>query len=176
MNAPFGGPQAFGDKDTTQTLTLNFRGEATRLDLQDLRANLTRIEARVGSLIEMLEPTAQLQDPLSRDRDNGFIRAAFAKDAFGLDRKYPDMIKLKVYPKDVTFVDTNGKLLKPEDIDFHDYDLQPTVQLRDIWKMGTTFYPRLVMTHCVLHPRTPQTLIGHPTLNLKDLQATLSQP
>ena len=44
-------------------------------------------------------------------------------------------------------------------IDFRDFLLQPTVQLRDVWKVGTKFYPRMVMTHCVLHPRGPSEFI-----------------
>lgn len=66
-----------------------------------------------------------------------------------------------MYPKDVRFKDTEGNVLEESTINFADYDVQPTVELRDVWKVGTTYYPRLVVTECVLHVRhdaTPITL------------------
>lgn len=92
MRAPFGGPKKFDDTKNTATLTLSFpHHEYKSPEIQTLRAVLTQAEEVLSQLIEFLEPTCQIQDPISCTHKNTFIRPGKAVSEDG-DEHWPDTI------------------------------------------------------------------------------------
>ena len=90
-------------------------------------------------------------DPLSIQNKNTLIRPG--KPNKGCPGTcFPDTIALKLYPEDVVFKTTDGEVLLLDQIDFREFDVQPIVELRDVFKIHGTFYPRLIVKSCVLHP------------------------
>jgi len=158
MQAPFGGPKKFDQTKNTATLTLSLRNEENDPELQDLRKVLTGAEDVLGELIKLIDPKFEEHDPISAEHKNTLIRPGKPASEGALER-WPDTIPLKLYPSDVRFKDVDGKVLETACISFLEYDVQPTVELRDIWKVGMTYYPRLVITECVLHARAAPKLI-----------------
>ena len=134
MNAPFGGARHYDSDRKVATLTVNFRNEHKDPELQNLRAVLTHVEKTLSKLVELLEPTMQLQDAISPLRSNTFIHPGKYQEVNGgPDRpRWPDYIKLKMYPNDVKFTAPDGTIIDPAGISFADYDVQPTVELRDV--------------------------------------------
>ena len=167
MNAPFGGPRRYDDTKKVHTLVLNLRNETQDPEMQNLRATLEHIQTPLAKLIELLEKTVANQDPLRPERKNTFIHPGPEQtDEAGapINSRFPDFVKLKMYMEDVAFVDEDGVIMDPSEISFEDYDVQPTVELRDVWKFGTYFFPRLMVTRCVLHAREPAEVFMLPSV------------
>ena len=152
MTAPFGGPQKYDDLTNTATLTLSLRNEHKIEAFQTLRQVLTDAENTIGKLIQVLDPLFKGRTPISAAYKNTLIRPGKATSE-GASETWPDTIPLKMYPDDVFFKDPNGHVLIPEEHSFFDFDVQPTVELRDVWKVNGVYYPRLVITDCVLRAR-----------------------
>ena len=152
MSAPFGGPRKYDEGQNTATLTVNFRDEENRPELRALRTTLTKVTKTINKLLRVVEASPQLDDLVCPRHNNTFIREGAPRPTQPTER-YPDMIKLKMYPTDIKFVGPEGVAIDMTPEAFADYDVQPTVELRDVWKVGGKFYPRLVITRCVVHPR-----------------------
>ena len=159
MNAPYGAPRKFNEKQKSCTLILNFQGEEESPKLKALRVLLTHVEEHLGKLVELLECTGQNEDPFRPERSNTFIRPGEQKQKEDQDDEskiaefWPDFIKLKLYLEDVKYTDPKGNSLDPDDISFFDYTVEPRVELREVWKFNATYYPRLVVTRLVMHKR-----------------------
>ena len=167
MQAPFGGPKKYDPSKNVATLTLSFQGEAKPPELVHLRQLLTKTEGVMGDLIKLIRPARESQPPISVIRKNTFIRTGKRVSDEVTDR-WPDTIPLKMYPESVCFKTADGEILDAENIFFADYDVQPTVELRDVWKVGPTYFPRLVVTECVLHAREIPPPITLPALESSD--------
>ena len=162
MPALYGGPQKFDPKKKTATLTLSLRNEQKTPEQQNLRETLSKAEKVLAQLITQIDPARDPRDQISALRKNTFIRAGKpVPEGFG-QGNYPDTIPLKMYPEDVVWKDVDGDVIDRADFSFYDYDVEPTVELRDVWKVGDTYYPRLVVTECVLHAQDVGPLISLP--------------
>lgn len=161
MQAPFGGPKKFENSKNTATFTLSFKGEATSPELQQLRQLLTKVEEVMGEFIKLIRPKGVVTAPISADQKNTFIREG-ARVAVGSAERWPDLVYLKAYPE-MRFKTTYGQVMKMADVLLELYHIQPVVELRDIVTVGGIYYPRLVVTECVLHPReSPVLMMGAP--------------
>ena len=164
MVAPFEKPTKFALSQNTVTLTLSFHHEADRPEVQKLRGILKSLEEAVGQLIQLQE-CSLIGEPISAKKKNCFIRPGKPnKEVPGTT--YPDTIALKMYPQDVQFKTTDGDVLMLDDIDFREFDVQPVVELRDVFKMNGTYYPRLLVKSCTLHPHATGTLTMFPTASM----------
>ena len=76
---------------------------------------------------------------------------------------------LKAYPE-MRFKTTYGQVVNTADVVFEFYHIQPVVELRDIVKVGATYYPRLVVTECVLHPHESGVLMRRAPDESDDLE------
>ena len=165
MNAPFGAPSKYDKTSLTKkvhTLVVNFRDENNRPELQNLRKVLSRVEAGLNKLVELFEPTIQIQDHICAENKNTFVHpGSHHEDENGnkLSTRFPDFLQLKIYPEDVEYKTPDGNVLDIDDISLTDYDVQPTVELRDVWQFNNKYYPRLVITACTLYPRDCDELV-----------------
>ena len=179
MNAPFGGPSKHEkSKGKVMTFVLNFRDEEKGDGKEELRVLLGRVQNKVSKLIEHLEPTGRNQNPLSVENGNTLIRPGLPhKDENGSkkDTNFPDYVQLKMYLEDVKWTTVDGDVMNVVDIDFSEYDVQPTVEVRDVWIFDAKFYVRLMATECLLHPREmgPITMLPDYDEETADVPMTL---
>ena len=164
MVAPFGKLTKFDASRNTVRLTLSFRHESNRPEVQKLRGVLTSLEEALNQLIEIQAPAPIVGDPISIKNKNTFVRPGKPTKEFP-GTWYPDTIALKMYLEDVKFKTTEGEELMLDDIRFREFDVQPVVELRDLFKMSGTYYPRLVVKSCTLHPHAvgKVTMLPPPT-------------
>ena len=157
-------PTKFEPSQNTVTLTLSFRHEATRPEVQKIRGVLKSLEHVLNQLIDMQDFTSD-GNPLSIKNKNTLIRPGKPnKECPGTC--FPDTIALKLYPEDVVFKTPDDEVLALDNIDFREYDVQPVVELRDVFKIHDKFYPRLVVKSCVLHPHAVGTLTMLPAASM----------
>ena len=167
MQAPFGGPKKFEKAKNTATLTLSFQGESSSPELQQLRKLLDKVEDVMGGFIKLIRPKEVKNDPITAKQKNTFIREGTPL-AEGSIQRWPDIVYLKAYPE-MCFKYANGEVVDLTKIRLKDnYDVQPTVELRDIIKVGAVYYPRLVVTECVLYPRNLSTIFMTPADDLEE--------
>lgn len=157
MPAPFGGPRKYDENHATATLTLSFRDEHKAPDQHKaLRETLTMAEKALNYLIPVIDPKFKNQVAIVGANANTLIRTGKTRPEEDGGGQWPDNIPLKLYPEDVIYKSVDGTTLDKAtvaEISFFDYNVEPTVELRDVWKVHGTYYPRLVVTRCVLHPR-----------------------
>ena len=106
-----------------------------------------------------MDPSGKLKAPLRQEAKNTLIRCGKTSQSVP-ESRYPDTVHLELYLQVVLFKDADDKVLDVKQLDFDCYDVQPTVQLRDVWRMNNVFYPRLVVTECILRERAPMAVIG----------------
>ena len=122
------------------------------MKLQDFRAHVISVQSQIQKLLTQLDPS--IGTPLTVDRKNLLIRPGIAIPS-NPQENYPDQINIKLYPGDITFLDTSGYPLDLTNIDLRQYDVDVSAQLRDIYKVGAVYYPRFLLTSCKVHPRIP---------------------
>jgi len=147
MRTRFETCKPFDKTQVLKPLKLHFLRERCRGDLQELRVLLTRLQDQVNTQIRKFDSTHAVH--LSDAKRNVFVKAGKpSPDGSG---PYPDFVTLKVDPASSVFTTPGGTIVNISTLDLRDYELQPTVHIRDVWYLGDTYYPRLFVDHCVLH-------------------------
>jgi len=147
MRTPFASCKPFNNSQVLKPLQLTFQREEARSDLQELRVLLTRVQDQLNVQIRKFDSSDAVHlSPLKR---NVFIKQGKARSDGG--GRYPSFVTLKVDPATSTFATPDGTFVNVSDIDLRHYELEPTVHVRDVWRVGDTYYPRLFVDRCVVH-------------------------
>jgi len=151
MRTPFAKATPYDPTSRHHPLQLHFRDEPSRPELHELRNLLTCTQGRLNSLITSIDKNEQ--EPLCLSRKNTLIREGKPKsDGNG---NYPDFVNLKFNPEQVTFTSPEGDVKDISKLDLRKFELEPTVLLKDVWKVAGTYYPRMILETCVLHEVRP---------------------
>jgi len=146
MRTPFAQCTPYEKSQKMHPLQLHFEDEETRPDLQQFRVLMNHIQDKLNTNI--LEVDRQYKTPIAPVRRNTLIKEGRPRpDEEG---KYPDYINVKFDPTSTPFITEDGEQVDLKSVDLRDYELTPTVWLRDVWKVQGTFYPRLVLKSCTL--------------------------
>lgn len=121
-------------------LVVDFRSEDQSADIQGFRLHIGEIEKQTTTLL------AAKDDAEEKDhrRVSPIIKPS---------EDYDDKVTLKFEKGDVVFKDPTGKLLKEEDIEFDEVDVEPTAHFLDYWKYDGVYWPRLRLVECIIHRR-----------------------
>ena len=130
-----------------QELTVDFKNEEKCLRLQNLRIIFTRLQAQVQRLLAQMDSDSDTH--LTEGRMNLLIRPG-KMTSHG---KSPDQVRFKVQPGGQRFYNPRGLVLNTKNIDFTQFDIEPTVKVQGVQKVGDLYFPRLVLQSCILHPR-----------------------
>jgi len=153
MRTPFATCKAFDASKRLLPLNLHFRDEAKQPELQELRTLLTETQLQISKSIHALD--TEHDTPLTVAKQNVFIKPGKAKPNGG--GSYTDLVTLKVDPESVAFTTPDGTPLDINKLDLRKVELQPTVWVRDVWKVNDTYYPRLFVDSCIIHESTTPT-------------------